>query len=235
MKQNMKALVCCGMMALLVSCQEDNSSPNPDSSTSPDTTVETTPEADTTVETTPEADTTVETAPEADTTVDTTPENTVEDTGSAEELRMKQEIDWQGEELYAIVYAYNYENPEDYAEVAKEYLSLYVEEVSTIPEYLYGGDDYYLLISRYPEEVLEIYDYVFATDDLEKGEVLDILEDEPYFILQCNISDLFPNVLLEVEREGEIYSFSPYLSLKDGTIAENPYLKDLTIYPYPSE
>ena len=38
------------------------------------------------------------------------------------------------------------------------------------------------------------------------------------FVVQCNISDIFSDLTVELSYSGETMSFSPYLSLKDGSV-----------------
>ena len=38
------------------------------------------------------------------------------------------------------------------------------------------------------------------------------------FVVQCNISDIFSDLTVELSYGGEAVSFSPYISLKDGSV-----------------
>ena len=48
------------------------------------------------------------------------------------------------------------------------------------------------------------------------------------FILQCNVSDIFPDVTVELTYNGETVEFSPYISLKDGSVQVGEYGVNIT-------
>lgn len=83
-----------------------------------------------------------------------------------------------------------------------------------------GGDELYLIVpcqdiaaTVYATEIdWELYDYT-------RGRLLGIVEGEP-FLLRCNVSDIFTNSLIVLSTaNGEVFAFSPSISLKDGTLA----------------
>ncbi len=102
-------------------------------------------------------------------------------------------------------------------------LNLYVEQyldTNQIPLHYFSDGDYYLVIPRYSGMALSLY----RNDMTTKSSTL-VYEDpdcQP-FIIQCNISDIFPDVTIRLTHEDETVEFSPFISLKDGTpiIGEN--------------
>jgi hypothetical protein len=38
------------------------------------------------------------------------------------------------------------------------------------------------------------------------------------FLLQCNVSDIFPDATIRLSYQGESMEFSPFLSLRDGAL-----------------
>ena len=57
-------------------------------------------------------------------------------------------------------------------------------------------------------------------NDIQTDQPTLVYEDpvcEP-FLIQCNISDIFSDVTVELSYGGEAVSFSPYISLKDGSV-----------------
>ena len=128
-------------------------------------------------------------------------------------------IPFEGDQLYAIA-CLGYEKEERLAFYEQEYL----DDGIAAAHYVSNGE-YYLVIPRYPDMTLRLYRNVF-------GETEKILfyesETSESFLLQCNISDIFPDVTVEFICEGESVSFSPYISLKDGSLAAGERGLDLT-------
>ena len=57
-------------------------------------------------------------------------------------------------------------------------------------------------------------------NDLET-EQADLFDEEPNcgpFIVQCNVSDIFCDLTVQLSRGEEKVEFQPYISLKDGTV-----------------
>ncbi len=94
------------------------------------------------------------------------------------------------------------------------YLENYLDE-EEIPQYYFSGEEYYLIIPRYEDMEVRLYRNDLAT----MGKTLE-KECEPGkpFIVQCNVSDIFPDVTVELTHNGETVEFSPYISLKDGSV-----------------
>ena len=49
-------------------------------------------------------------------------------------------------------------------------------------------------------------------------------------VLRCNVSEIFPDTLVRMTKDGERYDFRPAISLKDGHISETDGCLDLTLY-----
>lgn len=49
-------------------------------------------------------------------------------------------------------------------------------------------------------------------------------------LLQCNVSDIMPNVLVTIQQGNATYSFSPYQSLRDGSLAFQTEQPDLFVF-----
>ena len=104
------------------------------------------------------------------------------------------------------------------------YLENYLDDDNT-PTYFFSGGEYYLIIPRYEDMKVRLY-----RNDLEtmgKSLVQECDEGKP-FIVQCNISDIFPDVTVELAYQGETVEFSPYISLKDGSIQMGDRGVDIT-------
>ena len=120
-----------------------------------------------------------------------------------------QNILFEEHQLYAVAYL-GYETIEDISYYQENYL-----EEEDIPQYYFSGGEYYLIIPRYGDMRVCLY-----RNDLEtmgKSLVQESDNGKP-FVVQCNISDIFPDVTVELTYQGETVEFSPYISLKDGSI-----------------
>ena len=49
------------------------------------------------------------------------------------------------------------------------------------------------------------------------------------FVIQCNVSDIFADVTMRLEYNGETAEFSPFISLKDGALMIGKRGLDLTV------
>ena len=47
--------------------------------------------------------------------------------------------------------------------------------------------------------------------------------NEPFFI-KCNVSDIFPNAELSFKYNGKLYTYSPYISLRDGSVVVEDFV-----------
>jgi len=94
------------------------------------------------------------------------------------------------------------------------YLENYLDE-EDVPHYYFSGDEYYLIIPRYEDMEVRLY----RNDLASMGKTLEQeCEMGKPFIVQCNVSDIFPDVTVELTYNGETVEFSPYISLKDGSV-----------------
>ena len=50
------------------------------------------------------------------------------------------------------------------------------------------------------------------------NEVAPKLAEADAFVIGCNVSDIFPDVTVSITAGGEMVDFSPYISLKDGSV-----------------
>lgn len=104
------------------------------------------------------------------------------------------------------------------------YLEEYLNGKQPPVHYLSNGD-YYLVIPRYSGMQLTLY-----RSDIETLQPTLIYEDPDCrpFILQCNVSDIFADATIRLTYEGETVEFSPFISLKDGSVDIGSQGLDLT-------
>ena len=119
---------------------------------------------------------------------------------------------WQGDELYAVAYlGYGVENP---MQSAKEYISFDGE----LPIAQTAGDEWYLIIPRYSDTEVSISPLDLSESFVVGEEILHIDNGNP-FLIRCNVSDIMPNIYIQLKSsQGEV-DFSPFISLKgDGEL-----------------
>lgn len=130
-------------------------------------------------------------------------------------------IPFEDGQYYAVAYL-GYENMDALTAYSQEYLG-----GAEVPVLQISGGEYYLVIPRYEGMELEIY-----ANELEPQQSTLFYESENAtpFVLQCNISDIFPNSTIRFSYEGMNIEFSPYQSLMDGSLQIGTCGVDITVY-----
>ena len=119
------------------------------------------------------------------------------------------DIPFQEGQYYAVAYL-GYQQIEDLDDYAVRYL-----DSDQLPVHYISSGDYYLVIPRYAGMKLSLY-----RNDMETSEPILLYEDPDCkpFILQCNASDIFADATIRLSYEEETAEFSPFISLKDGSV-----------------
>lgn len=122
-------------------------------------------------------------------------------------------------QLYAVAWL-GYDEIKDLEFYKENYLS-----DESLPIHYVSKGDYYLIIPRDPNADLRLY-----VNDMETMDTSLIYEEEACrpFIVQCNISDIFPDVTVSLNGKDGNTEFSPYISLKDGSVQVGEYGLDIT-------
>ena len=112
-------------------------------------------------------------------------------------------------QLYAVAYL-GYQEMGALEEYAQRYL-----DGGRLPVHYLSPGDFYLVIPRYAGMELALY-----RNDVETGAAELIYEDPDCgpFVLQCNVSDIFADATIRLDYQGETAEFSPFISLKDGSV-----------------
>jgi len=130
-------------------------------------------------------------------------------------------IPFDADQLYAVA-CLGYESPDGLAAYAEQYL-----DSENLPVHNISGGEYYLIIPRYSDMTMRLY-----RNSMESGEktlMYESAESEP-FMVRCNVSDIFPDVTIQLTYQSETVEFSPYISLKDGNVEVGDRGYDLTTY-----
>ena len=94
------------------------------------------------------------------------------------------------------------------------------------------GEDIYLIVPTDSDAQLSVYrcELDDTGEMVVESEPLADVSDGAVVLLQCNVSDIVPNALVRITgSNGEVFEFTPYLSLKDGRLGtEGVY--DFTAY-----
>ena len=139
--------------------------------------------------------------------------------GGVEEVSRRDKIPFQEGQLYAAAYL-GYQEPGD----LDYYLDRYLDGGDLPIHYLSGGD-YYLIIPRYDGMALSL-----SRADIETGQTALLYQDPDCrpFLIQCNASDIFADAVIALTYGEEQAEFSPFISLKDGSVDVGPRGLDLT-------
>ncbi|MBE5949034.1 MAG: hypothetical protein E7261_08405 [Lachnospiraceae bacterium] len=130
-----------------------------------------------------------------------------------------EKINFADNQLYAVAYL-GYEESEDLDYYKNKYL-----DGEVVPIHRFSGGEYYLIIPRF--EGMSVCLYKNDLDTMGKTKVYESDSCTP-FIIQCNISDIFSDVTVELVYQGEMAEFSPYISLKDGSVVVGDRGLDIT-------
>ena len=85
-----------------------------------------------------------------------------------------------------------------------------------LPVHHISDGDFYLIIPRDPNATVRLYKNDMVT---QTSSIFYEQPDGSPFVIGCNVSDIFPDVTVEITAsDGEKVSFSPFISLKDGSV-----------------
>ena len=152
----------------------------------------------------------------------TTPDPAPDHTDPAPEITpasKRDAIPFEAGQLYAVAYL-GYQTADDLDYYAQRYL-----DSDQLPIHYVSDGDYYLVIPRYDGMSLSLYVNDF---DTSLGTLRFRDPDCGPFVIQCNVSDIFADVTVRLEYNGDTAEFSPFISLKDGTLMVGERGLDLT-------
>jgi len=125
------------------------------------------------------------------------------------QIKKIESIPFFNDQLYAVAYL-------GYDEIGE--LSFYIQKYldsENIPIHYLSQGEYYLVIPRYSNMSLSLYKNDIQT--IDSSLIFEEKECRP-FIIQCNVSDIFSDATICFTYNNETIEFSPYISLKDGTV-----------------
>ena len=128
-------------------------------------------------------------------------------------------IPFEARQLYAVAYL-GYQTADGLGYYVEQYL-----DSDKLPVHYVSDGDYYLVIPRYDGMSLSLYVNDF---EMSLGTLRFRDPDCRPFVIQCNVSDIFADVTVRLEYNGETAEFSPFISLKDGSLMIGERGLDLT-------
>ena len=128
-------------------------------------------------------------------------------------------LPFDADDLYAVAYL-GYGEMEDLSPYAQ-----FWPETELPTYYNLSEGEYYLILPRYPDSRISLYQRDMMT--AEQTAIFADAEAQP-FLIHCNVSDIFPDADIVIEHRDEIVVFSPYLSLKDGSLCIGERGLDIT-------
>lgn len=120
--------------------------------------------------------------------------------------------------LLGVIYLGGSESSYDYSIVDKYFTK---EEQKTFITAELGGEEMYLIIPRYEKETY--LNKLEMTEDGGTNRVRYMMSMPPFFV-KCNVSDIFPNAEITFNHKGIEYVYSPYISLKDGSVVVEDFV-----------
>ena len=84
------------------------------------------------------------------------------------------------------------------------------------------GEELYVIYPLLNNSKINIYKAELDDESNLVKKDLIVSTNKP-FILNCNISDIIPNTILEIEYNNKKYEYSPSISLKEGSISVLDY------------
>ena len=89
-----------------------------------------------------------------------------------------------------------------------------------------NGEELYFIVPIQKNVTMNIYSAVMEEADIVKDKL--IASTNKPFILKCNVSDIIPNIIIEIKQNNIVYEYSPSISLKDGSLYVNECVLDVT-------
>ena len=122
--------------------------------------------------------------------------------------------------LMAIINLGDNEENYDYSLVKKYYGN------KKMPEINISDSEKYLIIPRYADSWIDVYEFVLKEDGtfekISRGTF-----NEPFY-LTYEASDIYSVILIELVYDNETYNYSPYISLKDGSLFVEDFVLEVT-------
>jgi hypothetical protein len=142
-----------------------------------------------------------------------------EQSSQTSEHSRQNEIPFGEEQLYAVAYL-GYQQMDDLDYYVEQYL-----DSDQLPIHYLSGGDYYLVIPRYSGTKLSLYQNDMET--MQSSLIYEEPDCQP-FILQCNVSDIFADATICLTYQNQTAEFSPFISLKDGSLDVGAYGLNIT-------
>lgn len=129
--------------------------------------------------------------------------------GEGEPSAAENPVPFAAEQVYALAYL-GYQQ----SEKLDGYRAKYLDDAALPVHYVSGGD-YYLIIPRDDVSTVRLFVNNIETDS---STLFYEQSDARPFVVQCNVSDIFPDLTVEIVNESDTVRFSPFISLENGEV-----------------
>lgn len=129
----------------------------------------------------------------------------------------KLEIPFDDDSVMGIMYIGGSQEDYNYSVVNKYFKTNEFEVIQL------GGSEKYLVIPI--KKQIDIYSLKLEEDG-GQTEIFIKSMNEPFYIT-CNVSDIFSNSMLKTSKGSKQYSYSPYISLKDGSLVVEDFVSNI--------
>lgn len=149
-----------------------------------------------------------------------------ESENTVDKSEISTQINWQEGQILAVAFlGYSTDNIN-----YNEYLFNYFDEneIENTKYYNIEGDENYLIIPRYSQLPIKIYEYILTDTGFGLGEPIYEISNQKHFAIKCNVSDLFSNIVIEVDYGNDKYQFSPRISLENGSMIKLNAILDIS-------
>ncbi len=135
-------------------------------------------------------------------------------------------IDWQDDNICAVAYL-GY----DYGDFVRQDPYMYMPQGTDYVTLDNSGLEMFLVIPRNADVTGEVLWLELAAESAEMEvveQMLAVTDGQPFF-LRCNVSDIIPDIEITLTSGDKTTTFSPYISLKDGSVVLGDYVQEITI------
>lgn len=131
------------------------------------------------------------------------------------ETKYAKKLSFGDSQILAVFYIGSTNETYNYS-VVEKYFTL--DEINNFKDIKLDGEEKYLIVPRYKGNV-EIHGLTLEENDVITNKLKDVV-DKPFY-LTCNASDIFPNSRIKISTRTGEYVYTPYVSLKDGSVVIN--------------
>ena len=107
-------------------------------------------------------------------------------------------------------------------QVLHEEIEFAMQDITEEQAILTDGGEWFLLVPVADDVKVSVYESTIDDEDflLKPGKELYSSNSGTPILIRGNVSDIYPSTIVILEKDNKKIEYSPYLSLKDGELAE---------------